>query len=148
VIRHVPRAQVQGAEPLLTAARAEQADAARAGDAHDTKRAALARALTLLLSEELRLAPEQIEHVLARELARVRRARTLVVRLHPDDLALVQIGDHYTRGLELAGKLTFLADATLTRGGCVLSSNLGEIDATLETRLTLVLTLLERGTLA
>jgi hypothetical protein len=72
-------------------------DRGRSTDEATRQRAAVARALTLLLSEELRLAPEQIERVLERELARVRCAREIVVHVHPDDLALLRAPDHYAR---------------------------------------------------
>jgi flagellar biosynthesis/type III secretory pathway protein FliH len=50
--------------------------------------------------------------------------------------------------LELEGSLELAPDATLSRGGCVLTSNLGEVDAQIETRLELALTLLRSGALA
>jgi flagellar assembly protein FliH len=156
VIRRIPAAEAAGrsepfpaaAPPTGDAARGDAGPNARAGDEAARQRASVARALTLLLSEELRLAPEQIEYVLERELARVRRAREIVVHVHPDDLLLLRAPDHYARALELEGTLRLEADPALSRGGCTLSSNLGEIDARLETRLGLVLTLLERGALA
>jgi flagellar assembly protein FliH len=149
VIRRVPRAEATGrSEPLLSAP--PPSVAARHGSTDEvlgTQRPALARALALLLGEELRLSPEQIERVLARELLRMRRAAEIVVRIHPEDLALLKPTAHYAQALELTGKLSFEADPALSRGGCTLSSNLGEIDAKLETRLALVLTLLEQGAL-
>jgi flagellar biosynthesis/type III secretory pathway protein FliH len=108
----------------------------------------LARALTLLLSEELRLQPEHIARVLERELLRVRRAKCVVVSVHPDDLLLLKAPHHYVAALELEGSLALTPDPAVSRGGCVLSSNLGEIDARVETRLELALTLLRSGALA
>ncbi len=155
MIRRIPAAQAAGrAEPFLAAPVAARETTAGGVDARTgtpdddaRRRAAVARALTLLLSEELRLAPEQIERVLSRELTRVRQAREIVVHVHPEDLALLRAPEHYAHALELAGTLKLEADAALSRGGCTLSSNLGEIDARLETRLGLVLVLLERGAL-
>jgi flagellar assembly protein FliH len=123
-------------------------DAPAESSSTESQRTALSCALVMLLSEELRLAPEHIQQVLARELLRVRRASWLVVRVHPEDLALLKAPEHYVATLELEGKLALCADETISRGGCVLVSNLGEVDAQLETRLSLALTLLKSGALA
>jgi flagellar assembly protein FliH len=150
VIRRIPMTEVQGrAEPLYRAARGtvEALDDRRV-DANAQQQAALARALTLLLSEELQLSPTHIRRVLERELLRVRTATQLIVRVHPDDLALLASSADYVATLELAGSLEFVSDATLARGGCVLTSNLGEIDARIETRLGLALALLRSGAFA
>jgi flagellar assembly protein FliH len=147
VIRRIPHSEVlRRAQPLEDASeRSFVPSGAESAEPTEVACTALARALTLLLSEELRLAPEHIRHVLARELLRVRRAKQVVVRVHPDDLALLAAPDAYIRELELTGKLAFSADPTLTRGGCVLTSNLGEVDAQLETRLSLALSVLRHG---
>ena len=58
-------------------------------------------------------------------------ARHISVRLHPDDHALVAAGatdDLAARGARLIG------DVSVTRGGCVIESDLGVIDASIEAR--------------
>jgi flagellar assembly protein FliH len=58
-------------------------------------------------------------------------ARHITLRVHPDDHALVAQGSGEAlaaRGARLA------ADATVTRGGCIVESDIGGIDATLPTR--------------
>ena len=58
-------------------------------------------------------------------------ARHIVLRVHPDDQALIAAGaaDHLAaRGARLIG------DAELTRGGCLVESDLGVIDASIEAR--------------
>jgi flagellar assembly protein FliH len=58
-------------------------------------------------------------------------ARHVTVRVHPDDHALVAQGAGETlaaRGARL------LADAAVTRGGCLVESDIGIIDASIETR--------------
>ena len=58
-------------------------------------------------------------------------ARHITLRVHPDDHSLVAQGAQETltaRGARL------LADAGVTRGGCVVESDLGVIDASIETR--------------
>jgi len=149
VIRRIPREHAEGrVQPLTDGPRLTSEDAP--GDDSVRTRAhtaALSRALTLLLSEELRLAPEHIAHVVERELLRVRTASQVILRLHPDDLAWLKTAAEYTVQLELSGKLSLSADAAVSRGGCFIASNLGEVDAQLETRLSLALKLLESGAL-
>lgn len=58
-------------------------------------------------------------------------ARHITVRVHPDDHALIAQGAADTlaaRGARL------VADAAISRGGCVVESDIGIIDASLETR--------------
>ena len=160
MIRRIPREHAEGrVQPLQDGprqtsqdARAELCSRADPRASTDSARthahtAALSRALTLLLSEELRLAPEHIAHVVERELLRVRTASQVILRLHPDDLAWLKTAAEYTVQLELSGKLSLSADAAVSRGGCFIASNLGEVDAQLETRLSLALKLLESGAL-
>ena len=61
----------------------------------------------------------------------LRSARHISLRLHPDDHALVAAGaadDLAARGARLIG------DVSVTRGGCVIESDLGVIDASIEAR--------------
>jgi flagellar assembly protein FliH len=58
-------------------------------------------------------------------------ARHITLRVHPDDHALVAAGaadDLAARGARL------IADVNITRGGCVVESDLGVIDASIEAR--------------
>jgi flagellar assembly protein FliH len=58
-------------------------------------------------------------------------ARHIVVRLHPDDHALVESGAAEAisaRGARL------IADATISRGGCRVESDIGGVDATIDER--------------
>jgi flagellar assembly protein FliH len=148
VIRRIPQAETAGRVDALSAPRAAyEARVPTAAEQARQQHAAMARALTLLLSEELAARPEHIAHVLERELVRVRRAREVVVRLHPEDLALLRAPDHAHAELLLDDRLSLVADDAVSRGGCLLSSPLGDVDAQLETRLGLALTLLQSGAL-
>jgi len=107
----------------------------------------VARALVALLDAELRLAPEHVRALIERELTRVQPARRVVLRVHPDDLALLDPPETLRARHELRAPLSFEADATLSRGGCVIDTDLGQIDARLETRLSLALALVQSGAL-
>jgi flagellar assembly protein FliH len=58
-------------------------------------------------------------------------ARHIVVHLHPDDLSLVESGA--AEAIQARGA-RLLADATITRGGCRVESDIGGVDATIEER--------------
>jgi flagellar assembly protein FliH len=58
------------------------------------------------------------------------------LHLHPDDLALFQqCGEEVTGTFAPAGKATFVPDASVSRGGCLIETQHGVIDARLETQL-------------
>jgi flagellar assembly protein FliH len=60
----------------------------------------------------------------------------LTVRLHPEDLAQLQVDPTAAEFLDRsAGKLHWIADDQVGRGGCVMTSSEGTLDARLETQL-------------
>jgi flagellar assembly protein FliH len=96
----------------------------------------VARTATLLARQVLRgelvARPEQVARVASEAVnAVLLSARHIRVFVHPDDLALVQSG----AGEALAARgARLLTDAGLARGGCHVESDLGQIDARIETR--------------
>jgi flagellar assembly protein FliH len=58
-------------------------------------------------------------------------ARHITLRVHPDDHALVALGAAEVLAARGARLLT---DAAITRGGCLVESDIGVIDASIETR--------------
>ena len=58
-------------------------------------------------------------------------AQHITLRVHPDDQALVAQG---AADVLAARGARLLADATMTRGGCLVESDIGVIDASIETR--------------
>lgn len=150
MIRRIARSQLGEAPRTIGAAALQQALSTARGSLLPTPRRssgseAVQRALAALLSEELALRPEHVREVVERELVRQRRARTVTLHVHPEDLTLLDEVRDYLARLELGFSLQLLPDATLTRGGCVVRSNLGEVDARLETRLSAALELLATG---
>jgi flagellar assembly protein FliH len=108
---------------------------------HDMLRAVLLVAAELL-GTTLSAEPEKIVRVLAPHLTRMQRAQQLVLRLHPDDASWLEQHQGALAELcqlsQLDGSLELRSDPSLTRGGCCIESNLGELDARVETRLTLL----------
>jgi len=96
----------------------------------------VARTATLLARQVLRgelvARPEQVARVASEAVnAVLLTARHIRVFVHPDDLALVQSGAEEALAARGARLLT---DAGLARGGCHVESDLGQIDARIETR--------------
>ena len=81
---------------------------------------------------ELRSQPELIATVAEAALdALLQGARHTTLRVHPDDHALVAAG--VEEALQTAGA-RLLSDATVSRGGCVVESDIGKVDASIEAR--------------
>lgn len=97
---------------------------------------AVAQAAVLLarqvLRQELRAHPAQVAQV-ARDAvnAVMLSAREVVVRVHPDDLPLVAEGA--AEALQARGA-RLRADASVPRGGCRVESDVGSIDALIDSR--------------
>jgi flagellar assembly protein FliH len=89
-----------------------------------------------LVGETLRAEPSQIVRLLEPHLTRLRRAETLIVHLHPEDAAWLEQHPRGLAELGLEGSIELRADPAIARAGCLIESNLGELDARIETRLT------------
>jgi flagellar biosynthesis/type III secretory pathway protein FliH len=104
----------------------------------DALRAELRARLTAVLSAKL---PEllgqatSIGALVDAELERMRRAETIEVHVHPEDAAALESETALTARLGLSGVLTYVADENISRGGCVVHTNRGHVDARIETRL-------------
>jgi flagellar assembly protein FliH len=85
-----------------------------------------------IVRSELTSRPECVAQVAEQAIETLlQSARHITVHLHPDDHALVEAGAAETikaRGARL------VSDATITRGGCRVESDIGGIDATIEER--------------
>lgn len=85
-----------------------------------------------VLRQELRTHPEHVANIATEAVTAVMlSAREVCVRVHPDDLTLVAEGAGETlkaRGARLR------ADAAVQRGGCRVDSDLGSIDALIDSR--------------
>jgi flagellar biosynthesis/type III secretory pathway protein FliH len=127
------------AEGLATAAALVLgARAARARAVEEAERAVVALVTTIagrVLGDTLAAEPERVVPAVRAHLEPVRRARRLELRVHPEDAPALEralregalpVSDAVAR-IEL--------DPSVTRGGCVVSSDLGTIDARLEVQL-------------
>lgn len=145
-------AEAKGRARALEAARAELAverlEAMRARHAGLEALAAQTRELAWLAAEhlvqaELTLAPERITAIVDGLLERVRRAERAVVRAHPDDLPELAAFVERARLEHVALE----ADPSVGRGGCVVATPIGTLDASLPTRIAALRAALDKPAL-
>jgi type III secretion system HrpE/YscL family protein len=125
------------AAALLVRARAAAA-ATRAAAAADLKALAV-RIAEKVLGRALALAPDLVADVAADALRAARHQRDVTLRVHPDDLAALEAARPRLRDLLLrAPDLALRPDAEVGRGGCIVETEVGVIDARLETQLAAI----------
>lgn len=125
---------------------AERVAYGRALAAEESAVVALAREVAwTILGREAAAGPEVWRDVAARAIARVRRARLVLLRVHPDDLehAEARVREWYPDTTD--EDVAVMGDATVGRGGVVIESDLGRIDATIEHQLETITRILEGG---
>jgi flagellar biosynthesis/type III secretory pathway protein FliH len=135
------KAQAEGRErglaavtELLVGARAVAARS-RTG-AEGVLRALAVRIAEKILGRELALRPEAVTDVVGEALRLAGDPRDLVVRVNPDDLAALERGKpRLLERCRAARALTFRADDSVARGGCIVETELGIVDARLSTQL-------------
>lgn len=93
-----------------------------------------------VIGQALEQRPELVRPMVRSVLERARRARRLELRVHPDDVEHLRgLGDGPDRVVAVE------ADPAVRRGGCVLRTDVGEVDARLEVRLAAVERALRHG---
>ncbi len=100
--------------------------------------------LSLLIAEkivrkEIQLDAEVTKRVLAEAISYLGGATKIFVRVNRQDLPTLAEGEEEIRRLFLEAKtITFVEDESIQPGGCIIETDLGRIDARLETRLDLM----------
>jgi flagellar assembly protein FliH len=87
----------------------------------------------------LPISTAMVEAVVRDALAQVEGAAQFTVRLHPADLELLQKSDSpLLRPDEQGGDFRFLSSPEVTRGGCLIQTHFGTVDARRETKFDLL----------
>lgn len=135
------RARAEGHEAgraeaaALLARAAALRDQASADAERDTARVALAAA-ERIVGEELAVSPDRIAAIVGEALGRARRANEVVVSVCPADAETLramqaEVAAHAGN----PARFSIREDPELTRGGCIVRTELGEIDARVEVQL-------------
>jgi flagellar assembly protein FliH len=89
-----------------------------------------------VIHSEIRQNPDMIHYVVREAVRRISHASHAEISLHPADLERLEADPELLRELrERVDQLTFRADEAIRRGGCVVETNVGLVDATLESQL-------------
>ena len=89
-----------------------------------------------VIHRQIELTPEIVVDICSRAMNRVLSARALILRVHPDDLPVVESRyDALSLQARAGASLQLVADSEIQRGGCLIDSDCGRIDARLETQL-------------
>ncbi|MBI5516691.1 MAG: flagellar assembly protein FliH [Deltaproteobacteria bacterium] len=96
-----------------------------------------------VLGREAASGPEVLRDVARRALSRVRQARRVVLRVHPEDLPWAEADARRWLPAGMVPEvLAFEADPGVARGGCLVDTELGRVDARIDAQLAA----LARGT--
>jgi type III secretion system HrpE/YscL family protein len=121
---------------LLVRARAEAAR--RAGETEPELRRLAVRIAEKILGEALRLDPDAVVSIVRAALTSARGRRELTIRVHPDDVAAVTAGRARLADALHRAEIGVRADPDVARGGCVIDSEVGAIDARLDVQLAAI----------
>ncbi|HSO59528.1 MAG TPA: FliH/SctL family protein [Desulfobacterales bacterium] len=92
-----------------------------------------------IVGREVSIGPEAVTRVIRQALERVEHAGRITIKLNPADLELLaEIKQQLLSGLPEAGRAAFEADAGITRGGCLIETDGGEVDARIERQFKVV----------
>ena len=82
------------------------------------------------------ISPELVEAVVREAVMQTKETAEIMVQLHPDDLALLRKNQSpILQGLPEAGPLRFIGSSEISRGGCLVQTRFGLLDARRETKI-------------
>ena len=89
-----------------------------------------------ILGRELGQNPDAVVDIVSEALSQAGAPREVVVRCHPDDLKALERGrPRLIERCRSHQAVLFRADAIFARGGCIVETELGTVDARLPTQL-------------
>jgi len=99
-----------------------------------------------IIGEQIKLQPESIVSMVSEALKGARPARRLAIQVNQEDVPYVRAQiDRLKDSASLGSQIEVVPSANLRRGGCVIDSELGIVDARLETQLKCLEEVLVRG---
>lgn len=97
-----------------------------------------------IIQHEINFNPEIIIRAVSQSLEAVKEHKTINIRLHPEDAEYLREAGSEIKELIQQGKdITLIEDYAMQRGGCLVETNYGIVDASLESRLSVVKEALE-----
>lgn len=128
------QAQLMEAIAALTAAQQERH---RIAQRNESALAELALKIARkVIGEQLAADPALVARIVADTIRELEPSTAIEVHVHPEDVAIIEASrTELERLVQGSGAVTVLADDTVARGGVVLISPVGEVDARIETKL-------------
>jgi type III secretion protein L len=133
----------QATEVLLRARlQAQQTVAAAEGDIVELA----CRVAERIIGRDLEREPELVVDICARALAELRQVRQMVLRVHPQDAAILRArSQRFLEGLGRTAEVAVKEDPEVQRGGCVVQTEFGTVDAQLATQFDVLRRVLLEG---
>lgn len=92
-----------------------------------------------IVDRQIDIAPDTVAGIVRRALDRVEHAARTTIRVHPEDLHLLsEISPPLASGRPAAGRIVLEADEGIARGGCLIETDSGEVDARIERQFQVV----------
>jgi len=92
-----------------------------------------------IVGRDVSLGPDAVTRIIREALTRVEHAGRITIKLNPADLELLaDIKPQLLSGLPEAGRAVFEADEGIARGGCLIETDGGEVDARIERQFQVV----------
>ena len=97
-----------------------------------------------ILGTEITTRPEAVVDVARQALKKIVKTDEVVLRVHPDDQKVLEgARDELSREVNAGGDLELRADSSVTRGGCVIETESGILDAQLDSQVNRLRALLK-----
>jgi flagellar assembly protein FliH len=92
-----------------------------------------------IVGRDVSLGPDVVTRIIRQALGQVEHAGRITIKLNPADLELLaDIKPQLLSGLPEAGRAAFDADEGIARGGCLIETDGGEVDARIERQFQVV----------
>jgi flagellar assembly protein FliH len=92
-----------------------------------------------IVGRDVSLGPDVVTRIIRQALGQVEHAGRITIKLNPADLELLaDIKPQLLSGLPEAGRAAFQADEGIDRGGCLIETDGGEVDARIERQFQVV----------
>jgi len=88
-----------------------------------------------IIGQELKSRPETIVEIVSEALRGNRPGKHLVIQVNEDDVEMLRNRIETLKRIAVTGDIEVVASAKVSPGGCLIESELGIIDARLETQL-------------
>ena len=85
-----------------------------------------------IIGEQVQLKPELVKNIAFRAMQEAVIGDTATITVNPEDLEVIQNSADTLQRIAGSAKLSVATDSSLTRGGCVIATDFGEVDASIE----------------